>query len=240
MYIQCLTPNDGSIQFLVNSNKMQLSGLLSACFSFLMIFPACTASPGNDTVHQLYADCRVEKFLSFEVFNMAFTGYNKMEGIRKKNIITIIDYSKSSSEERMFVVDVDKRLLLFHCQVAHGKNSGEDIAVSFSNEPNSLQSSLGFFLTAETYTGENGYSMKLDGLEKGINDNARSREIVIHGADYVSEDFIKKYGRLGRSWGCPALPQTIAKEVIDVISNGSCLFIFGEDIGYIMNPKFYK
>jgi len=226
------------IQFLINSNKMQLSGLLPAVFSFFLMFPGCATSPGKDTVHQLYTKCRLEKHLSFEVFNMAFMGYNQMENIRKKNIITIIDYSKPSSEERMFVVDVDKKVLLHHCLVAHGKNTGESSAVSFSNVPNSLQSSLGFYLTAETYTGENGYSLKLDGLEKGINDNARSREIVIHGADYVSRDFIKKYGRLGRSWGCPALPQDIAKEVIDVISNGSCLFIFGKDPDYKLNSAY--
>ncbi len=161
-----------------------------------------------------------------------------MEGLKKPNILTIIDYSKPSSEKRFFVIDIQKKQLLYTSFVAHGKNSGDNYVTSFSNLPNSLQSSIGFFLTAETYTGENGYSMKLDGLEKGINDNARSREIVIHGADYVSQEYIAKYGRLGRSWGCPSLPREVSKEIIDVISNGSCLFIYGKDENYKKNSTF--
>jgi hypothetical protein len=121
--------------------------------------------------------------------------------------------------------------------VAHGKNSGENIADSFSNDSKSLKSCLGFFLTAETYTGKHGYSLKLDGLEPGINDNARQRAIVIHGADYVSASFAQQHGRLGRSWGCPALPTDRSKEIIDKISQGSCLFIYGNDPKYLKNSK---
>lgn len=184
--------------------------------------------PVNET-EQLWKDCKLENLLPLEVFQIALKGFHSMDSIRKNNILTIIDYSKPSSEKRFFVIDIQNKTLLHSTFVAHGKNSGENMAVSFSNEQNSLQSSIGFFITGETYTGENGYSMKLDGLEKGINDNARSREIVIHGADYVSEDYITKYGRLGRSWGCPALPREVSKEIIDLISNGSCLFIYSKD-----------
>jgi hypothetical protein len=190
--------------------------------------------------HQLWIDCKLEGVLSFEVFNTAYLGYRRIENLRKKNLITIIDYSLPSTGKRLFVIDLENKILLFNCLVAHGKNSGENIANSFSNDPRSLKSSLGFFKTAETYNGENGYSLKLDGLEKNINDNARAREIVIHGAEYVSERYVIKYGRTGRSWGCPAVPVEISKDLIDKISNGSCLFIYADDKYYKENSTFIK
>jgi hypothetical protein len=133
---------------------------------------------------------------------------------------------------------MNKKELLYVCLVAHGKNSGEKIPDHFSNKPESLESSLGFYMTAETYSGKHGYSLRLDGLEKNINDNARMREIVIHGADYVSQQFIDSHGRLGRSWGCPAIPVEISREVIDSISNGSCIFIYGKDESYFLKSAF--
>lgn len=191
-------------------------------------------------IHQLWIDCKLEGVLSFEVFNPAYKGYNKIENLRKKNLITIIDYSLPSTEKRLFVIDLANKNLLYNCLVAHGKNSGENIANSFSNDPRSLKSSLGFFITAETYNGENGYSLKLDGLEKNVNDNARIREIVIHGAKYATEKYINQFGRLGRSWGCLAVPPEILKELIDKISNGSCLFIYADDKFYKENSTFLK
>ena len=216
-------------------------------FAAILIFTGSAASSAvngksgnNADSHNLWLECGLDKYLSFDIFNSAITGYHKTDNKRKKNILTIVDYSKPSTEERFFVIDIDGRKLLYHCLVAHGKNSGDNYAVSFSNESGSLKSSLGFFLTAETYSGAHGYTLSLDGLEKDINDNARSRDIVIHGADYVSQEFIAKYGRLGKSWGCPALPQKISKEVIDRISNGSCLFIYGKDVNYSRNSAFLK
>jgi hypothetical protein len=188
----------------------------------------------------LWVDCKLEGVLSFEVFNTAYKGFSRIENLRKKNLITIIDYSLPSTEKRLFVIDLANKILLYNCLVAHGKNSGENIANSFSNDPRSLKSSLGFFVTAETYNGENGYSLKLDGLEKNINDNARRREIVIHGAEYVSERYINQYGRSGRSWGCLAVPLEILKELVDKISNGSCLFIYADDKYYKENSTFLK
>jgi hypothetical protein len=179
--------------------------------------------------YQLWMACKLEKEVPYDVFRKALQGYQQIENIKNKSIITIIDFSRPSTEKRFFVIDIENKRLMYKCLVSHGKNSGENKAESFSNEPESLKSCLGFFLTAETYYGKHGYSLKLDGLEKNINNNARSREIVIHGADYVSEKYIEKYGRLGRSWGCPALPPEVTKEIIDKISNGSCLFIYGED-----------
>jgi hypothetical protein len=205
---------------------------------FFVFFTCFTSNQVNlkqtdySDLRQLWIDCRLTDEVEFEIFNTAISGYMTMDKIKKKNIVTIIDFSKPSTEKRFFVIDIDKKLLLFKCLVAHGKNSGDNYAKDFSNKSLSLKSSLGFFLTGETYSGKHGYSLRLDGLESGINDNAREREIVIHGADYVSQQFIDKNGRLGRSWGCPALPIEILKEVIDKISNGSCVFIFGPDKYY--------
>lgn len=208
---------------------LALSGLVNG---------AAEGGSADDYIRSVWLDCRLDRLLSFDVFSAALNGYIKTEKIRKKNILTIIDFSKPSTDKRCFIIDIDKRKLLYNCLVAHGRNSGDNNATNFSNEPESLKSSLGFYLTAETYSGKHGYSLRLDGLEKNINDNARPREIVIHGADYVSKDFIDKHGRLGRSWGCPALPLEISKEVIDKISNGSCLFIYGRDNTYFKNSAF--
>jgi hypothetical protein len=186
-------------------------------------------------IRKMWFECGLENVVSFEVFETAVSGYRKLADLRKKNIITIIDFSKPSTEKRFFVIDLANKKLLYRCYVAHGKNSGENYASDFSNDSQSLKSSLGFYSTAETYSGKHGYSLKLDGLEKKINDNSREREIVIHGADYVSEESIKKYGRLGRSWGCPALPIEISKDVIDMISDGSCIFIYADDDFYKEN-----
>jgi hypothetical protein len=189
-------------------------------------------------IHQLWVDCKLPAEIPYDIFYNAIKGYYQIENIKKRNLITIIDFSLPSTEKRLFVIDLENKKLLYNCLVAHGRNSGENYAKSFSNEPKSLKSSLGFFLTAETYTGINGYSLKLDGLEKNINDNARRREIVIHGADYVNEKFINRYGRLGRSWGCPALSREDLKEVVDKISGGSCLFIYADDKYYKENSVF--
>jgi len=205
-----------------------------------VFFTACTQTVKNDDIHKLWQECSLEGELPFEIFSSAVIGYNQIADIKKKNILTIIDYSKPSTEERFFVVDLDKKILLYKCLVAHGKNSGENFATIFSNQSESLKSSLGFFITAETYEGDNGFSLKLDGLEKGINDSARFREIVIHGAGYVSKKFIDENGRLGRSWGCPALPVEVSKEIIDFISEGSCIFIYAADSLYKASSTLYN
>lgn len=178
--------------------------------------------------------------MSFELFYAAVEGYQQIDNLNKNNIITIVDYSKPSTDKRFYVIDLRNKKVIYKCLVAHGRNSGENLADSYSNTRESLKSSLGFYITKETYTGKNGYSLRLEGLESGINDNAMVREIVIHGADYVSEEFIKKNGRLGRSWGCPALPAGLSKEIIDTISNGSCLFIYGDDKFYKENSLFLR
>lgn len=163
-----------------------------------------------------------------ESFEKAIQGYNflKKSGIIKKDFLTIIDFSLSSTTKRMWIIDMNKNKIICNTLVAHGKNSGEDYAEHFSNQNQSNKSSLGFFATGEVYQGKHGLSLKLDGLEKGINDNARQRAVVIHGADYVSENFIKSHNRLGRSQGCPAVPIGLSKKIIEIIKGKSCLFIY--------------
>ncbi len=202
--------------------------------SFLFIY---RTADNDQKTRQLYDEINLKNEIAFPVFDYAFQGYSKLSGIKKKNILTIIDFSKPSSEERLFIIDLENKELKMKSYVAHGKNSGENEATSFSNESRSLKSSLGFYLTAETYTGKHGYSLRLDGMEKGINSNARNRSIVIHGADYVSESFIEKYGRLGRSWGCPAVPSELSRQIIDEIAHGSCLFIYADDKEYLGASK---
>jgi hypothetical protein len=169
--------------------------------------------------------------LSRTVFADAYKGFVQYKDKRlvSKNLLTIVDFGFSSSKKRLWVIDFNTNKLLYHTFVAHGKNSGEEYAKYFSNEVNSNKSSLGFFATAETYYGSNGLSLRLDGLEKGKNDQARVRAIVMHGAEYVSEKFIEQNGRLGRSQGCPAVPMQIVKELIQVLKNKSCLFIYHPD-----------
>lgn len=189
------------------------------------------------TAQQIWDESSFKAELSLEVFSLAISGYNKY-GVFNEGIISIVDYSKPSSEKRFYVIDLAKKTLLFHTLIAHGKNTGENSATYFSNVSASLKSSLGFFKTAETYAGKHGYSLRVDGLEKGINDNARGRAIVIHGAEYVSQDFVKNQGRLGRSWGCPALPVLETKDIIDAIPNGTCLFIYGNNESYLKESTF--
>lgn len=163
-----------------------------------------------------------------ESFAKALKGYYslKEKGLIKKNILTLVDFSLSSNSKRLWVIDLATNTILFQSLVAHGRNTGEEFAKSFSNSAQSFKSSLGFYATGEIYSGKHGMSLRLDGLEKGINDNARSRGVVVHGANYVSNSFIKNNKRLGRSQGCPALPEELSKEIINVIKDKSCLFIY--------------
>lgn len=144
----------------------------------------------------------------------------------KDDLLTIIDYSLPSTEPRLWVLDLENGRVLFHELVAHGQGTGDNFATRFSNVKDSKQTSLGLFLTGGTYEGGNGYSLKLQGLDRGINDRAEERHIVIHGAWYVSADHARKQGRLGRSWGCPALSQESARTVIDTIKGGSFVFSY--------------
>lgn len=169
--------------------------------------------------------------LAFSVFEKALTGFiniKKENHLNKsKEILTVIDFSKLSTEKRMWIIDLKNKSILLNTYVAHGKGSGDNTANKFSNIAESHQSSLGFYITNEIYQGKHGLSLKLDGLDQGINNMARNRAIVIHGAPYVSENFINSHGRLGRSFGCPAVPVELNKTIINLIKDKTCLFISG-------------
>mgnify|MGYP002904727173 CR=1 FL=1 len=181
---------------------------------------------------QLYQEMQLDGVVNFEAFEQAITGYHKIED-KTKEILTLVDFSKPSTEERFYVFDMRHKKLLFSSLVSHGKNSGGNYATSFSNENGSHKSSLGFYLTENTYQGRNGYSLILNGLEKGINDLAKQRAIVIHGASYSDPSVAASSGRLGRSLGCPALPVSVSKPIINTIKNGTLLFIYANDKNYL-------
>jgi len=177
--------------------------------------------------------------LSFEAFYYAMSGYEKLhaEGkLENPDLLTIIDFSQSSKNKRLYVLDLKEQKLLHHTWVSHGRNTGDEFAENFSNINGSWKSSLGFYLTKGTNMGASvGFSMILEGLEKGFNDNAKMRQIIMHGADYATEDFIKRTGRLGRSFGCPAVSPEIIKPIVNSIRDGSLMFIYYPDDHYLSN-----
>ena len=162
----------------------------------------------------------------------------KSGAVEGPGTLTVIDYSKPSSERRLWVFDLKSKELLYEELVAHGQGSGANMATQFSNNDESHQTSLGLFVTRDTYVGKNGYSLRLDGLDRGVNDRARDRAIVMHGAPYVSEAFVKANGRLGRSWGCPAISAAVAKQMIDRVKGGGLVFAYYPDAGFIKTSKY--
>ncbi|MEE4198784.1 MAG: murein L,D-transpeptidase catalytic domain family protein [Bacteroidales bacterium] len=165
--------------------------------------------------------------------HLAFNGFYELKEknrIANDSLITIIDFSLPSTQQRFYILDVKNQKLIKKTLVAHGMNTGNLLARYFSNEPQSLKSSLGLYITRETYYGIHGYSLRIKGISKGLNDNAEERAIVIHGAKYVSHDFIETYGRIGRSYGCPALPIDETDEIIDLIKGGSTIYIYHPSI----------
>ena len=178
--------------------------------------------------------------LDQKAFDYAMNGYNYLKSKKmlfNKNIISIVDFTKPSTKKRLFVLDLKNNKVLYNTHVAHGQASGQDFATQFSNTPESLQSSLGFYRTANTYDGKNGFSLVLKGLENGVNDNAETRSIVMHGAPYVSQEHINETGSIGRSWGCPAVSEKLAKPIIEKIKGGTCLFVYSNNNAYFKKSK---
>ena len=196
--------------------------------------------PAKEEKSDIYAELNLAAYgLSNEVFQLGLTGYRKLEvagQLENPGILTIVDFSQSSKNKRMYVIDFMEHKLLFNTLVAHGRNTGEEYAKYFSNKMGTLKSSLGFYVTSNQVMGSKvGLSLIIRGVEKGFNDNAINRQIIMHGADYATEAFIKRTGRLGRSYGCPSLPPDLIKPVFKTIEKGTCLFIYNPDPVYLRN-----
>lgn len=226
--------------------------LICTCFAFTNFKKSTTPAVGSTTTTVSSKSKVDEKMplydslglgalgLSRQAFEYALTGFNNLlvaGKIRKDNLLSILDFTLPSGKKRLFVIDLAAGALIFNTYAAHGRNSGQSIATRFSNKMNSYQSSLGFYITGDTYNGKHGMSLRLEGEEDGFNDNALARGIVMHSASYVDESIIASQGFIGRSQGCPALPGNIYKDVIDKVKNGSCLFMYSPDKNYISHSR---
>src|SRR5437764_13178265 len=212
--------------------------LILAVMLIGIVAPARAAQPAPSLLQSL---ARQAPGLKLDVLKMAVDAANKAADqglVARKNLLTVIDYSLPSTEPRLFVFDLAAKKLLFRELCAHGKASGDNMANFFSNDPGSEATSLGLFVTADTYTGHNGYSLRLKGLEEGVNDMAWDRMIVMHGAYYVSQEAIRVLGRLGKSWGCPASPVGVAKKIIDTIRGGSAVFAYYPEKRWLVSSAF--
>lgn len=195
--------------------------------------------------HDIYETAALEKAgLPYPVFELAMTGYttlSKQGEISSRPMLTVIDYSKPSTDKRLFVIDLKSSALKYHTWVAHGRNSGENQSQFFSNKAHSYMSSLGFYVTDRSpYEGKHGLSLRLDGKDNGFNDRARDRAIVIHGADYVSDSFIHERGRLGRSQGCPALPLDHYERIISAIADRTAVFAYFPNPDYLSRSVYVR
>jgi L,D-transpeptidase catalytic domain len=208
------------------------------------VYTSSTVSPAFSAVNAatvLYDNICLEQYgLSEQAFTNAWKGYQNLlekKLISRENYLTICDFSQSSKQKRLYIIDVVNSKLITNTYVAHGKNSGGEYATQFSNVPESLQSSLGFYVTAQTYIGEHGLSLRINGVDPGYNDKALMRSIVIHGAAYVDAGRAKAGIMMGRSFGCPAVPEKESSKIITTIKNGTCLFIYHPNRNYLLRSK---
>lgn len=220
-------------------NLIRFAALAAAVLAFPALASASGCSPAPDSL----VSTLVSKApgLRSDVLRLALEASRcaAAEGlVRRPELLTVIDYSIPSTEPRLWVFDVPSRKLLFREHVAHGVNSGGNLPTKFSNDHGSRQTSLGLFVTGETYVGSNGYSLRMDGLERGVNDEARDRAIVMHGAPYVDAAAAQKQGRLGRSWGCPAVRSSVARRMIDTLRGGSPIFAYYPEKSWLASSRF--
>ena len=224
--------------FLTLSSFTDIQRISSTPVNLQYTFPTPVT---DNTATQLYQSLGLElKGLSKEAFEYAWKGYQKLtenKQVTNTTYLTICDFSQSSKQKRLYLIDINNETVVMNTWVAHGRNSGLDYATKFSNTPESLQSSLGFYVTKQTYTGEHGLSLKVQGLEPGFNDKAFQRAIVIHGADYIGAQRMNSSSFMGRSYGCPAVPKEESATLINTIKNGTCLFIYHPSKKYLDNSK---
>lgn len=219
--------------------------------SWLPVTPAPPATPETTTTLTIEAEAALvysqlgleEKGLSQKAFEYAYKGYRRLlqkQVLRQSDYLTICDFSQSSNKKRLYLVDLENNEIVMNTYVAHGRNSGAEFATRFSNKPESLQSSLGFYLTQNTYYGEHGLSLKIAGLEPGFNNKAMQRAIVVHGADYIGDGWKKYNNYMGRSFGCPAVPGKESGKLINTIKNGTCLFVYHPSPSYLRGSDLLK
>jgi hypothetical protein len=193
-------------------------------------------------IKELYNELNAAQYdLSFTAFRYAYIGYQTMKKqhrLNNKELFSIIDFTKDCNSKRFYTIDLEKMKIVYYTYVAHGKKSGERMATSFSDAVESNKSSIGFYITGNTYNGGNGYSLILHGDEKGYNSNLAKRSVVVHAADYANEDYIAHNGRMGRSLGCPALPENIYKQVIETIKEKTMIFAYYNDAKYLKTSKY--
>ena len=193
-------------------------------------------------IKDLYNELNAAQYdLSFTAFRYAYIGYQtmkKQQRLNNKELFSIIDFTKDCNSKRFYTIDLEKMKIVYYTYVAHGKKSGERMATSFSDAVESNKSSIGFYITGNTYNGGNGYSLILHGDEKGYNSNLAKRSVVVHAADYANEDYIARNGRMGRSLGCPALPENIYKQVIETIKDKTMIFAYYNDAKYLKTSKY--
>ena len=214
---------------------------MSALALLAWLLPGCAvAPPPASPPRPVDLAAAAQAWPRREVLDLALEAFHcgAREGRFPRPMLTVIDYSLPSTEPRLWVIDLRRRRVLHNELVAHGERSGDTMAVAFSNEIGSHKSSLGLFRTDETYTGSYGYALRLTGLEPGVNDNARERAIVVHGASYVSRAAVAQWGTIGTTWGCPGLPEDVAAQVIDEIAGGSALFAYYPDAAWLQDSRY--
>lgn len=224
-------------QLIYAANTHTVSSSPISTFTFTSSGTNAMATESN----MLYDEMSLgEMGLAKKAFEYAYRGYKNLLDrgmVTRLNIISVIDFSQSSRNKRLYIIDIASKSILMNTFVAHGRNSGKEFATSFSNSLSSLKSSLGFYVTRDTYFGEHGLSLRIDGLERGINDNAEKRAVVVHGADYVGDGYLNGNPFSGRSWGCPAVPSEQSSQIIDMIKDGTVLFIYHPSKQYLSRSR---
>ncbi len=240
--LSCLSVSFAAVPFLQTGINVPAAEVGNSHFAYLVSGnPGININTISSELTVLYYNLHLLNYgLSENAFDCAYKGYEYLltkKKINNADYLTICDFSQPSRNKRLYIINLKNDQLLINTYVAHGRNSGLEYATRFSNRPESMESSLGFYVTENTYYGEHGLSLKVKGLEAGFNDRAATRKIVIHGANYIDNDYLQHSHFMGRSFGCPAVPQLESKTIINTIKNGTCFFIYHPDKRYLQRSK---